>query len=225
VRYGGERGHFAPFAEAMTRIARSPEQLDAEAAGPAITAAKGAIRAVVSESSRYSPMGKMPDRLMCATRHAGWLTAYDQHGGLHDVACCLVWEARLEWHYAHPEDIHVFRVPSDLETIPVIGEVLDAGELGGPPFAITFIDYLEYPHESIVRGLREQRRQCASRHSTWADHRGRAVCGSLLWSVIANGNTIDDAADAVDLSPERAMGLLNSALRAVWTWRSREANL
>ncbi len=211
----------------MSRVDISPEQRNAEAAAPAIAA----IRAVVSESTRYSPMGMMPPALYCAA-HPRTVRILDRHGSPHFTSCCLVHEARLEWHYAHPDDIHVFRVPSDLEDIPVRpkdleGEqmaVLDAGELGGPAFAIAFIDYLEYPHESLIRGLREQRRLCAARHSTWADHRGRAVCGILLWSVVANGNTIADAANAVDMTPERAKGLLNSALRAVWTWRSREAN-
>jgi hypothetical protein len=203
----------------MTTLRKSDSQLDAEAAGPAIAA----IRAVVSESTRYSPMGMMPPALFCAA-HPRTVRILDRHGSPHFTSCCLVHEARLEWHYAHPEDIHVFRVPSDLEWVDGVGDVLDAGELGGPAFAITFIDYLEYPHESLVRGLREQRRLCAARHSTWADHRGRAVCGVLLWSVIANGNTIAAAADEAELTPERAMGLLNTALQAVWTWRSREAN-
>ena len=201
----------------MTTLRKSDAQLDAEAA------ANHAIRAVVSESTRYSPMGLMPPALFCAS-HPHFVNRVDRHGSLHETVCCLVHEARLEWHYAHPDDLHVFRVPSDVEWIPVIGDVLDAGELGGPPFAIPFIDYLEYPHESIVRGLREQRRLCASRHGTWADHRGRAVCGALLWSVIANGNTIADAADEVDLTLERAGELLLDALAKVWTWRSREAN-
>jgi hypothetical protein len=201
----------------VTTLRKSDSQLDAEAA------ARSAIRAVVSESTRYSPMGLQPAVLLCGT-HPHTVNRVDQHGSLHETWCCLLHEARYEWHYAHPDDIHVFRVPSDLEVIPVIGEVLDAGELGGPPFAITFIDYLEAPHESIVRGLREQRRQCASRHATYPDHRGQAVCGALLWSVVANGNSVEDAADAVELTPERATALLFDALSKVWTWRSREAN-
>jgi hypothetical protein len=202
----------------MTTLRKSDSQLDAEAA------ATGAIRAVLTESTRYSPMGLQPQQLICPGQHRGWIKAYDRHGTWHDTPCCLIWEARLEWRYAHPDDIHVFRVPSDIEAIPLIGEVLDAGELGGPPFAITFIRHLEHPSEAIVRGLREQRRLCASRHLTWPDHRGRVVCGSLLWSTVANGNSVDDAADDVELSPERATALLYGALSSVWTWRSREAN-
>lgn len=201
----------------MTRVDISPEQRTAEAA------ANHAIRSSVSEATRYSPMGLMPATLFCGM-HPHTVRRVDRHGTLHETWCCLVHEARLEYHYALPDDIHVVRVPSDLETIPVIGEVLDAGELGGPPYSITFIGYLEHPSESIIRGLREQRRLCASRHSTYPDHRGRAVCGALLWSVIANGNSVEYAADEAELTPERAGELLLRALSAVWTWRSREAN-
>ena len=201
----------------MTRIARSPEQLDAEAA------ANHAIRSSVSESTRYSPMGMQPALLDCST-HPHQERVYDQHGSMHWTACCLVHDARREWHYAHPDDLHVFRVPSDVEWIPIVGDVLDAGELGGPPFALTFVDYLDFSHEAIIRGLREQRRLCASRHATWPDHRGKAVCGALLWSVIANGNSVEYAADEAELTPERAGELLLRALSVVWAWRSREAN-
>ena len=236
----------------MSRVDISPEQRAADAAGPAIAA----IRAVASETTRYSPMGMRPPLLVCPGRHAGWITLYDQHGGRHPTPCCLILDARVEWYYAHPDDIHVFRVPSDLETVEVssvcqrrsqhagahgprrrqldgsdfcgapllFSEVVDAGELGGPPFAIPFVDYLDYSHEAIIRGLREQRRLCAARHATWPDHRGRAVCGALLWSVVANGNSVEYAADEAELTPERAGELLLRALGAVWTWRSREAN-
>lgn len=201
----------------MTVLRKSDSQLDAEAA------ATGAIRAVVTESTRYSPMGAMPPALFCGG-YPRFVTVRDRHGSPHSTMCCLVHEARLEWHYALPDDLHVFRVPSDLETIPVVGEVLDAGELGGPAFAIPFIGHLEHGADPIVRGLRSYRRLCAGRHATWPDHRGRAVCGSLLWSVIANGNTIADAADRIDLTPERGTALLNTALQSIWTSRSREAN-
>jgi hypothetical protein len=201
----------------VTTLRKSDSQLDAEAA------ANHAIRAVVSESTRYSPMGMQPATLDCGT-HPHQVRSYDQHGSMHWTACCLVHDARLEWHYAHPDDLHVFRVPSDVEWIPVVGDVLDAGELGGPPFALTFVDYLDFSHEAIIRGLREQRRLCASRHSTWPDHRGKVVCGSLLWSVVANGNSVEYAADEAELTPERAGELLLRALSVVWTWRSREAN-
>jgi hypothetical protein len=201
----------------MTTLRKSDSQLDAEAA------AKGAIRAVVSEATRYSPMGMMPATLDCGS-HPHTVRAYDRHGTMHWTACCLVHEARREWYYAHPDEVHVFRVPSDVEWIPLVGDVLDAGELGGPPFALTFIDFLDFPHEAIIRGLREQRRLCASRHALWPDHRGRPVCGSLLWSVVANGNPIAFAADDLELTPERAGQLLRDALAKVWAWRSQEAN-
>lgn len=202
----------------MTVLRKSDSQLDAEAA------ATGAIRAVVSESTRYSPMGAQPPRLMCEGQHLQRVIVRDRHGSAHITACCLVFEARLEWHYALPYDLHVFRVPSDLETIPDVGEVLDAGELGGPAFSITFIGHLEHHPEAIVRGLRQYRVKCAGEHRHRPDHRDRAVCGALLWSVVANGNTIADAADAIDMTPERATGLLGEALRLVWSWRSQEAN-
>jgi hypothetical protein len=201
----------------MTTLRKSDAQLDAEAA------ANHAIRAIASEATRYSPMGMRPPTLDCGT-HPHTVRSYDQHGSMHWTPCCFVHDARREWYYAHPEDIHVFRVPSDVEWIPVVGDVLDVGELGGPPFALTFVDYLDFSHEAIIRGLREQRRLCASRHSTWPDHRGKAVCGSLLWSVIANGNSVAYAADEVDLSLERASALLFDSLSKVWTGRSREAN-
>jgi hypothetical protein len=211
----------------VTTLRKSDSQLDAEAA------ANHAIRAVVSESTRYSPMGMQPATLDCGT-HPHQVRSYDQHGSMHWTWCCLGHEARYEWHYAHPDDIHVSRVPSrrsitgtqspDLEDIPGVGLVLDVGELGGPPFAIPFIDYLDFSHEGIVRGLREQRRLCAARHSTWPEHRGRVVCGILLWSYVANGNSVEYAADEAELTPERAAELLLRALSVVWTWRSREAN-
>ena len=201
----------------MTTLRKSDSQLDAKAA------ANHAIRSSVSEATRYSPMGMMPANLDCGT-HPHTVRAYDRHGSMHWTACCLIHEARREWHYAHPDDLHVFRVPSDVEWIPVVGDVLDAGELGGPPFAIPFVDYLDFSHEAIIRGLREQRRLCASRHATWPDHRGKAVCGALLWSVIANGNSVEYAADEAELTPERAGELLLRALSVVWAWRSREAN-
>ena len=201
----------------MTVLRKSDAQLDAEAA------ANSAIRSLAIEATRYSPMGAMPPALYCGG-HARNVFVTDRHGSRHLTACCLTHEARREWYLAHPDDIHVRRVPSDVEYIPAVGDVLDAGELGGPPFSITFVHYLDWPDDGLIRGLREQRRLCASRHATWADHRGRAVCGALLWSVIANGNTIATAADEVEVTPERATALLFAALRAVWTWRSREAN-
>ena len=215
----------------MSRVDISPEQRAADAAAIA------AIRAVVSETTRYSPMGMRPPLLICPGRHAGWITLYDDHGERHETPCCLIRDARQEWHYAHPDRLHVARVPSDLEWINdgadvwgghveggEGGLVLDAGELGGPAYSIPFVDYLDYSHEAIIRGLREQRRLCAARHATWPDHRGRAVCGALLWSVVANGNSVEYAADEAELTPERAAELLLRALGAVWTWRSREAN-
>jgi len=207
----------------MTRVALSPKQLNAQAAGPATRAANAAIREAGPDTS-YSPMGAAPPVLTCEGQHRVRVVVRDRHGTSHITACCYVREARESWHYAHPDDIHVFRVPSDVESIPLVGDVLDAGELGGPPFAIPFVDYLDYSHEAIIRGLREQRRLCAARHATWPDHRGRAVCGALLWSVVANGNSVEYAADEAELTPERAAELLLRALGAVWTWRSREAN-
>jgi hypothetical protein len=212
----------------VSRVDISPEQRNAEAA------ANSAIRAVVSESTRYSPMGLMPAALLCGT-HPHTVNRVDQHGSLHETWCCLLHEARYEWHYALPDRLHVFRVPSDLEWINDgtdegghweggSGLLLDAGELGGPAYSIRFIEYLDHPHEPIVSGLREQRRQCASRHAFWPDHRGQAVCGALLWSVVANGNSVEYAADEAELTPERAGELLLRALSVVWAWRSREAN-
>jgi hypothetical protein len=209
----------------------SPEQRTAEAAGPASRAASAAIQAA-GPNTQWSPMGMQPALLDCST-HPHQVRSYDRHGSMHWTACCLVHDARREWHYAHPDDLHVFRVPSrrgltgdspDLALVPGVGMVLDVGELGGPPFAVTFVDYLDFSHEAIIRGLREQRRLCASRHATWPDHRGKAVCGSLLWSVIANGNSVEYAADEAELTPERAGELLLRALGTVWAWRSREAN-
>jgi hypothetical protein len=200
----------------VTAIRKSDSQLDAEAA------ANAAIRTAGPDTA-WSPMGMQPALLDCAT-HPHQVRSYDRHGSMHWTACCFIHDARLEWYYAHPDDLHVFRVPSDVEWIPVIGDVLDVGELGGPPFSITFVDYLDFSHEAIIRGLREQRRLCASRHATWPDHRGKAVCGALLWSVIANGNSVEYAAAEAELTPERAGALLRDALAMVWTWRSREAN-
>jgi hypothetical protein len=136
----------------------------------------------------------------------------------------MVLEARIEWHYAHPEDLHVWRVPSDLEALPGVGMVLDAGQLGGPAYAIPFIGYLDHPREPIVRALRSYRVRCAGKHRDWPEHRGRAVCAELLWSVVANGNPLAEAAEAVEVSLERAEALLGEALRSTWVWRAREAN-
>lgn len=200
----------------MTAIAKSPEQLNAEAA------ASGAIRDAGPDTS-YSPMGAMPPSLWCAT-HPHGVMVRDRHGNPHITACCLLHEARREWYYAHPDDLHVFRVPSDLESIPVVGEVLDAGELGGPPFAPPFVAYLQAPHEPIVRGLRQYRVKCAGQHAAWSEHRGRVVCAELLWSTVANGNPIDAAADALEVTLERANALLFDALRTVWSWRAQSTN-
>lgn len=201
----------------MTVLRKSESQLDAEAA------ATGAIRTAIAEATRYSPMGAMPPALFCGTLPHS-VQVRDRHGSHHVTSCCLVHEARLEWHYALPDDLHVFRVPSDLETIPVVGEVLDAGELGGPAYAIPFVGHLDHPHEPLMRALRSYRVKCAGKHRDWAEHRGRAVCGFLLWSVIANGNSIEDAADRYELTPERAGELIGEALRLIWTWRAVEAN-
>lgn len=200
----------------MTAIAKSPEQLNAEAAGDAIRAA--------GPDTRWSPMGAMPPVLACEGAHKQRVVVRDRHNSVHITTCCLILEARREWFYAHPDDLHVFRVPSDLEFIPEVGDVLDAGELGGPPYAPPFVSYLQTPHEPIVRTLREYRVKCAGQHATWADHRGQAVCGSLLWSTVANGNEIPDAAEALELSPERATALLRDALRLIWSWRAQTAN-
>lgn len=207
----------------MTIIRKSDAQLDAEASGPAVHAANAAIRDA-GPDTRFSPMGAMPPILVCEGPHRQRVVVRDRHSYPHITTCCLALEARREWHYAHPEDLHVFRVPSDPEYVPGVGSVLDVGELGGPPFAPSFASYLQSPFEPFVRAMREYRVKCAGQHAQWPEHRGRAVCATLLWSFVANGNSLDAAADAADLTPERASALLFDALRLIWTWRAQAAN-
>ncbi len=201
----------------VTSIRLSDSTLDA------LADARQRGRPSADPDTRYSPMGACPPTLDCGG-HSRVVIVNDRHGNPHLTHCCYLHEARREWYYAHPEDLHVFRVPSDVEIIPIVGAVLDAGELGGPPFAPEFVSYLQAPREPIVRGLREYRRKCAGQHGTWPEHRGRVVCGILLWSTVANGNPIDFAADEIGLTPGRASELLYAALRLIWGWRSQQVN-
>lgn len=221
----------------MSRIRLSDSTLDALADGRrlGIVAATGGRRATDDPDTSWTPMGLRPTLLDCGRQVHGWQSAYDRYGSRHWQWCCYLAEARLEWRMASPDALHVHLIPGQVASIvieryddgsPRRSEmVVDAGELGGPPFAPAFVSHLDAPIELLPRMVKRYReRTCAGKHLLWADHRGRVLCGSLLLDVVATGIAVDDAADVFDLTPERAGRLLVLALAQIWDWRVAAIN-
>lgn len=199
----------------MTRVDKSPEQLNAEALRRRPTA---------DPDNSWSPMGLRPPVLDCHRVAHTLTTGSDRYGGRHRQWCCYLAEARHEWRMASPKNLHVALTPTQVEKVPGLGMVADAGPLGGRPFSTEFNAYLDHPYEVIHRAMARYAAQCASRHAVWNDHVGQPKCRTLLHLTVAIGLPIEDAAIHLGWTPARAGRLLKIALEDVWKWRVSAIN-
>lgn len=202
-------------------------------------------RPTAEPDNSYSPMGKRPADLECGS---------PVHSGHTSPPCCLVgWllhESRME----APSQLHVYAVPSHVEPIPLylsdpLGpseEVTDSGELGGRPWSLPMerrmgikffegewaVDDHDYQQFPLARAMVGMRRFCSSKHSSWTEHRGEPVCYLLLELVVKGRFSVSEAADRLDLTPERAIYLLHrfndrswvGAADKLWTWVANDIN-
>jgi len=142
-----------------------------------------------------------------------------------------------------PDRLHVAHVPSHTAPVPVDMAdpdgpsvmVVDAGPLGGPPFAPAFAKRIgavvawqgeivlrDTDLEPAARALEGVRRWCAGRHRTWYEHDGRPLCWLLLRHVTFGGYTVAGAAALEDVAD--AGELLAGAVDRWWRYTDAEVN-
>jgi hypothetical protein len=166
-----------------------------------------------------------------------------------------------------PTRLHVHQVPSRTEPIAVSQysaaaagmvttevSVLDAGELGAPPWAPSFHRYIGgirlFDDEMVTteldpqafpwtRNLHSLRRWCAGKHRDWYDHGARPLCWTLIGLVVVAGYDLDRAAAEAGVPVDVADVLLfghrdrdcdhvgrcpPGALDRWWSWTSNDLN-
>lgn len=199
----------------------------------------------------YDPMPERPERTYCGPLDvSAYWTGSDWR-----PACCLVHVAAAEYRAEIPEIIHPSygRVPTRTEPIPLVAgaldgpmlDVLDAGELGGYPFALPAArrfggvtmfdgeqtldarDYRVFPWAYAIE--RRLPGHCRRRHGTrpdrWPEHEGRGpICGPIVRLVVARGYAPARVARAARLPVDRLEVLLDDSLRWVWRRVSEELN-
>lgn len=179
----------------------------------------------------------------------------------------LVATIRREYLAEKPPRLHVRQVPSHAEPIGVSQysaeaagyvtndvPVLDIGELGSPPWSPSFHRYIGgarwWDGEMVMvdldaqvypwtRNLNSLRRWCGGKHATWYEHQGKPLCWTLIHHVMLGGYSIFKAAEAEQISAEKAGELLfghrelacdhvgrcpDGAFDKWWAWASNDMN-
>lgn len=236
----------------MTRIDRSPEQLDAEAAASARNLAD-AIHSCDSCGNPY--LEGYPHR------HEKPVTvAYDPMPNKPTTREGLVAFIRREYLAEVPARLHVQQVPSHAEPIGVSqysaeaagfivveqeGHLaLDVGELGSPPWSVPFhrrIGSYRFWEGEVVqaesellgtpwtRNLNGVRRWCAGKHRTWYEHRGEPLCWILVRLHVEGGYIIPRAVEKLAkegfaVTVDKADKLVGDALDKWWAWTANDMN-
>ena len=184
----------------MTRISKSPEQLDAEAAAPRDNRSLADRIETLQEEYRTEGMIERLTALMPpVTRHV--VEPSPDH-----------FEVELE---TEPADGNGRNLSASF--VGLIGSIIgrhDRAVCGECQSSSKAYDQeTGYgPHHPVRSALTQWDRKCRRMHARWPDHRGRAVCSEIAWSVIRDRTSIEWAAEQAGVSFPRGENLLTLAV-------------
>ena len=231
----------------MTRHEKSDAQLDAEASADAPD-----VRPCTYCGKPY--LDGFPHRHETPPR-PGYDPMPERPSSVDGMIAVIRREYRLEL----PHRLHVSYVPSRAEPIGVSQysmaaagyiaseatvDVLDAGELGSPPWSPSFHrrvgavtlwegeqtieegDWGIFPWAFTIE--RRLDRWCRSRHGNrpelWREHRGQPICRPIVELVVKHDYTVEMVSREYEMSSARAEIVLDEALRRVWGQVSNQLN-